>query len=188
MTKPLLYFCTLLLTLATFQACKRPEEIVTPPPPENENLTTLRLIAVNRADSTEVLTAQWQKLNPADTTPPDTSQAYLNLKNNANYNVNVYFIDASTTPADTINKEIQQRSNFHLICIKPDASLLLTVTRLDKDNNATPLELGLVNKFTTGNASNGRVEVTLYHQPNIKNGNCGIGSTDADVYFRVQVR
>jgi hypothetical protein len=42
--------------------------------------------------------------------------------------------------------------------------------------------------MSVGDSSSGRLHVTLHHQPNIKNGSCSLGSTDADVYFNVTIR
>ena len=63
----------------------------------------------------------------------------------------------------------------------------LTVERTDKDTNTPALEIGREDKFTTGDASSGSLNVQLRHQPNAKIGSCEPGSSDADVDFPVNI-
>lgn len=168
-------------------ACKKDEQNVAPPDPENEVITTVKLVATNNADLTDISTATWKDLTPADGNP-DTSNATLKLKKDAVYTVAVLFTDETKSPVGDITAEVIERSNYHLICYEPSAGLNLTVVRTDKDNNSPALELGQKARFTTGAASTGRLNVSLHHQPSGKNGiDCSIGSTDADVNFSVKV-
>ncbi len=174
--------------LTTWTACNKDEQTVAPPDPENEIITTVKLTAVNTANSADVVTAQWKDLTPTDGNP-DTSLAHLVLSKDAVYNVTVSFLDETKTPADDVSTEINERSNYHLICYEPASGLNLTVQRTDYDNNTPKLELGLHSDFTTGAASAGNLQVSLHHQPSGKNGtDCSIGSTDAEVNFSVDVQ
>jgi len=188
MKKTRIILLTTAITLTAFwSSCKKDEKAVAPPVPENEFLTTVELVVTNAANPSDVQTAKWEKLNPDDTTAPDLSHAFLNLKQNATYNVAVKFLDATQTPVADITGEIQDRANYHLICFGIASGLNLQATRTDHDNNTPPLEVGLQDVFTTGGASSGNLEVTLHHQPNVKNGDCAPGSIDADVNFTVTI-
>jgi hypothetical protein len=196
----------------TWSSCKKNETAVSPPSPENEFLTTIKLVATNEANASDVVTATWVDLTPDDTNPPDTSKAVLNLKPNAVYDVQVLFLDETQSPAGDITAELKERQNYHLIFFQPTpisaadnttginstnipgtASaatgpyLNLHVTRTDMDANTPPLPIGLTDKFSTGAASDGNLEVVLRHQPNAKNGTYEPGSTDADVNFRISI-
>ena len=69
----------------------------------------------------------------------------------------------------------------------PGSPLNLIVTRTDLDNNTPPLQIGLLDNFVTGAASNGILRVVLRHQPNAKNGTYDPGSTDLDVTYAVSI-
>lgn len=174
-------------TALLWTSCKKEEQNVAPPDPENEVITTVRIVATNNADITDTWTATWKDLTPSDGNP-DTTNATLKLKKDAVYTVSVLFLDETKTPAGDITAEVSERSNYHLICYEPSAGLNLSVVRTDKDNNSPALELGLKSRFTTGAVSSGKLNVALHHQPSGKNGtDCSIGSTDADVNFTVKI-
>lgn len=167
-----------------FHACKKDETAVSPPVPGNEFLTTVQLIVVNAADATDTKTVQVKQLPDQ---PIDYSKATLNLKANSTYNVSVKFLDETTTPAGDVTEDIYARRNYHLICFTVGGGANLTVVRTDLDTNTPALQVGLQDKFTTGAAGNGTLNVRLRHQPNAKNGDCDPGSSDADVDFTVNV-
>jgi len=176
------------LALIFWTSCNKDEQVVSTPDPENEFMTTVKLIAVNVNDPGDMDTASWVDLDPEGSAQPDLSNAFLNLKANATYNVQVQFWDESKTPAENITPEIKERQNYHLICFSPDGSLNLTVTKTDRDNNNPPLPVGLEDQFETGGASSGDLNVTLRHQPNVKDGTCAPGSTDANVDFQINIQ
>jgi hypothetical protein len=171
-----------------FDGCSKDEKTVSPPLPGNEFLTTVRLVATNVNDPSDVVTA-----SVTDTTliahPADSiNNPNMALKANASYTVSVLFLDETQKPVGNVTDDIYARRNYHLICFDVAPSLNLTVTRTDKDTNTPALEIGLQDKFVTGAAGNGVLNVQLRHQPNAKNGSCEPGSTDADVDFKVTIK
>ena len=150
----------------------------------NEPLTTVELLATNAADPTDTPSAKWIQLDPTGATPPDTSHATLSLRHNASYNVQVKVLDSSTDVSPTII----ERENYHLFCFDISMGLNLTVTRTDHDNNNPQLPIGLSDQFATGAVSIGSLDVTLRHQPNVKDGTCPPGSTDIEGYFSVKIQ
>ncbi|MCF8450102.1 MAG: hypothetical protein K9G49_09560 [Taibaiella sp.] len=174
-------------TMLVWNSCNKDEKNVAAPDPENEVITTVKLVATNTADAADVVTAQWKDLTPNDGNP-DLTQATLALKKDAVYNVEVKFLDETKSPAEDITEEVQERANYHLVCYAPASGLNVTVMRTDKDTNTPQMELGLKGKFTTGAASSGKLNISLHHQPSGKNGtDCGIGTTDVAVDFTVNV-
>ncbi len=179
-------YVAFLSTIALLAAACQPN--VDPPitPVESEYISTVEIVYQNISDATDKGVAKWADLDNNPTTPADTSIAVLNLKENAAYNLRILFLDQTKTPADTISKEVQARANFHLICITPINTTGLTATATDFDTNNPALPLGLKYRVSTDSTlSNGRIRLRLKHQPSGKNGDCELGSADADVRFRV---
>lgn len=176
------------LIMLAFYACKKDEKTVSPPLPGNEFLTSVRLVATNTADASDV-----QVATITDTTiiadPPDSiNHPTLNLKAGSTYNVSVLFLDETKNPVGNVTDDIYDRRNYHLICFDITGGANLTVQRTDQDTNNPPLPIGLQDTFTTGAASTGKLNVQLRHQPNAKNGSCDPGSSDADVDFNIVIQ
>lgn len=168
--------------------CKKEEQVVSPPLPGNEFVTTVKLELINNASNDTVI-AIWRDLTPEDSNPADTSLAVLNLKENSTYKATLYLLDETKTPAEDITEEIKERANYHQLFYFPSnnlgANLLVNVT--DSDTNSPPLPLGVTSNFITNSAASGKVNVILKHQPNVKNGTFAPGSTDIDVNFQVNI-
>lgn len=184
LTTTFMAFC---VVAVAFYACNKDEKTVSPPVPGNEFLTTVRLIATNTANASDV-----QVVTITDTSlvkhPADSiNNPNLKLKANSTYTVQVLFLDETTKPAGNITKDIYDRRNYHLICFTSSGTSL-SVARTDMDTNTPPLQLGLQDKFTTGAAGTGTLNVQLRHQPNAKTGDCAPGSTDADVTYKVTIQ
>lgn len=188
MKKLMRSFMTATVIMLVFDGCKKDEKTVSPPLPGNEFLTTVRLVATNTADASDV-----QVASVTDTTliahPADSINNHtLTLKANSVYTVSVLFLDETAKPAGNVTDDIYARRNYHLICFDVSGGANLTVARTDQDTNNPPLPIGLQDRFTTGAAGNGTLNVQLRHQPNAKNGSCDPGSSDADVDFTIVIK
>lgn len=174
------------ITSLAFYGCSKDEKTVAPPVPGNEFLTTVRLIATNANDPSDVQVASITDTtiiaHPADSINTPT----LNLKANSTYHVQVLFLDETTNPAGNVTEDIYDRRNYHLLCFDVTGAPL-NVTRTDLDTNNPPLPIGLQDDFRTGAASDGTLNVQLRHQPNAKNGDCAPGSSDADVTYNIHI-
>lgn len=180
---------SIILTSSLFIAgCKKEEQVVSPPLPGNEFVTTVKLVLINNASNDTVI-AIWRDLTPEDSNPADTSLAVLNLKENSTYKATIYLLDETKTPAEDITEEIKERANYHQLFYFPSSNLgsNLLVNITDSDTNSPPLPLGVTSNFTTISAASGKVNVILKHQPNVKNGTFAPGSTDIDVNFQVNI-
>jgi len=179
---------TATVIMLVFDGCSKDEKTVSPPLPGNEFLTTVRLVATNTADASDV-----QVASVTDTTliahPADSINNHtLNLKANSVYAVSVLFLDETAKPAGNVTDDIYDRRNYHLICFDISGGANLTVARTDQDTNNPSLPIGLQDRFTTGAVGNGTLNVQLRHQPNAKNGSCDPGSSDADVDFTIVIK
>jgi hypothetical protein len=168
-------------------SCNKPEA-TTSPAPGNEFLTTTMLIVTDTANPSFHDTAVWSKINPDDTSAPDTSRANLTLQANHTYQAYILILDSTQTPVANISDEIWERKNYHLFCFTTWDGLNLGVQRTDYDDNTPPLPVGLHDNLITGAAGSGRLEVELRHQPNAKNGDCAPGSTDLDVFYNITIQ
>ena len=218
-SKSRLFLGAALLTTLGLAGCNKDEEVVSPSV-ANEAITTMTLTATNAANASDTQTATWEQLLDAQGNPvatgPNVSQANLNLKPNATYNVTVGLLDKTQTPAFDVGAEIKDRANIHSFFFQPLPTtqplvipaptgadtyplpiptpvptgnpLNLTVNRTDLDTNTTPLPVGLTDQFMTGAASTGYLRVVLRHQPNVKNGTFAPGSTDFDAGFAVKIQ
>ncbi|WPQ60425.1 hypothetical protein SIO70_18935 [Chitinophaga sancti] len=187
--KKILITASLMVAFATLMnSCKKDETAVAPPVPGNEFLTTVGLKVTNANDATDVQYAYWTDTTLISNPPDSINTPVLNLKADNKYNVEVLFQDRTTTPIGDVTAEIKERENYHLICFTSSPSLNLTVVRTDKDTNTPALEVGLTDLFTTGAAGTGELNVQLRHQPNVKDGTCEPGSTDADVNFTINIQ
>ena len=179
---PILTFMSITMMLV-WHSCNKKEQSPSVPLPGNEPLTTLLIKVVNPNDSADTPTASWVQLDPTGTIAPNLSKDTLILKAGVAYNVSLHFLD-------TLNdntSEIQARENYHLVCFGVGSGLNLTCVQTDHDTNPKPLPIGLTDLFTAGSASSGSLEVTLHHQPNVKDGTCEPGSIDLDGTFTVKI-
>lgn len=171
-------------------SCKKEEQVVSPPVPGNEFMTTVKIRLENATNVNDTIWATWEDLAPDDLTPPDTSLAVLSIHTNTTYHATVHFYDATQSPATELTPEIIQRANYHSYWFFKTGAMTnhLAITPTDFDTNNPPLFLGLSDDFATdGTAASGRLEGVLRHQPNGKNGTFAPGSTDSDVFFTVNI-
>jgi hypothetical protein len=164
-------------------SCKKQEQIVAPPLPGNEALTTMVIRAVNVANPVDTITAMWQQLDLTGATPVNLRGDTLRLRPSTTYNVQISILDSNTD----LTNDIYRKGEYHILCFETSTNLNLSVARNDQDSNKTPLPIGLKDLFTTGLISNGNLNVTLRHQPNTKDGTCGPGSIDMNCNFYVEV-
>jgi hypothetical protein len=115
--------------------------------------------------------------------PSQFDSIYLDTQRT--YFMRILLLDESKTPTDTISNEVLDEANDHLFVFNVQG-LNLDVQTLDKDQNSLPL--GLYSRWITGSASIGKVNVTLKHQPGIKDGTATPGESDISLDFETQIR
>ena len=191
-----------------WSSCNKKAEYTAPIVPGNEPITTLRLIAQNINEPSDIDTGIWTQLN-TNGGPIDLSKAHLTLKANASYRVYVDLLDldypvSNDTPY-LVTPLIQARRNFHLVCFQADTAFFgnfavqtpawgtstaaaLNIYREDSDANTPVLAVGLIDSFVTGaDSSAGILDISLHHQPNVKNGTCPPGSIDIEAIDTIYI-
>jgi hypothetical protein len=110
---------------------------------------------------------------------------------NTTYTGTVVFLNELVNPIENITEEVVEEGVDHQVFYQAN-SLLGTFTYSDTDANGRPI--GVNFNYTSANASNGNLTVTLIHLPNktasgVSAGNIAnaAGSTDAEVVFPIVV-
>ena len=115
------------------------------------------------------------------------------LSPNILYKGSLELLDESGPTPENINTEIEEEDEAHQFFFKNENPLNITTTYDDLDGNQKPI--GLKTNVQTGNASTGKLKITLRHEPN-KNGanvaqgditNAG-GETDIEVEFDLTIQ
>ena len=173
---------------AVVASCAKTPPAIVSHPLSNEFLTTTILNLQNTSNANDKPTISYY-LDPNNpTAAPVITPATLNLTKNSTYTCKIVILDQTKTPVDTVSDVIKQRENIHLFVFFASTNLMLTDSITDRDTNIPPLPFGLQSQIKTGAASTGTLRVVLRHQPNVKNGTYGPGSTDLDVTYPVSIQ
>lgn len=105
----------------------------------------------------------------------------------ADINCFIHVYDRSKNPAEDITDEIMEEDKEHLFVFGVSGPAAPAIVYADADGNGAPL--GVRTKWTTGQAGQASVRVTLYHEPSDKGnpGNPG-GEVDVDITFPMIVQ
>lgn len=174
------------ITLLSIQSCKKDEdEVTTPAPPANESevITTLRITFTDSANTADVRTAEFRDPDGPGGVAYDRFDT-IRLDSNRTYFAEILLLDETASPVDTVSNEVLDEADEHLFCFTP-SGISASVTVTDRDGNNLPI--GLQSTWITTSAGSGTMNVTLHHQPGIKNGDCALGETDVEVLFVVEI-
>lgn len=148
---------------------------------EGELISKVVLTLTNDSNSNDTQIAIWSDIDGIggeDPILPDT----LRLKISDSYHGTLRFYTTHDNEFEDITYEIIEEADEHLICYIPNTLaqvVTMQIDRLDKDINN--LELGLETFWKGKMQDVGSVVISLMHQPDIKNGECGIGETDVEI-------
>ena len=173
------------ITLLVF-ACKKDKDLMPVPQPvtnDAEVITTLRLTFTDSANATDVRVATFSDPDGDGGNAPGIDSIYL--APNKTWLTTLILLNETVTPADSISNEVQEEAGDHIFCFTP-AGTTATVIITDLDANNKPL--GLQSKWKTGAAGTGTMQVTLKHQPGVKDGTCSPGETDIEVTFPIKIQ
>lgn len=177
MKAPILFFG---LACFIFYTCKKDNDPVEIPPQVNqeETITTLTIFL---KDSLGLKPDVWATFRDPDGSGPETFIRFdtITLAENTTYLAKLILLDETKLPVDTISQEILKEAQDHLFCFDP-MGISILISRTDSDGT---YGLGLKTTWRTGPAGVGDIKITLKHQPEIKNGTCGLGETDIELTF-----
>ena len=169
----------------SISACKKDKPL--PEPEENELITKVSLKFTNVANASDVATVTWSDPDGDGGVAPTIGT--LNLKANTAYTFEVSeVLNETASEADERNilNEIIEEADEHLWIYKPATGLNLVVVRTDKDANN--FQIGIKGTAAVGAASTGNLQVTLRHQPGVKDGSDTPGSTDFSAAIPVNIQ
>jgi len=167
-------------------SCKRDDDKPQKPQlPSNdmEVITTMTLTFTDISGMQPLTTATFRDPDGDGGNPP-TEFDTIFLQHNTTYNTSIVLLDETKIPADTISNEVFDESADHLFCFTTSGTDI-EIVRTDTDGI---YEVGLQSEWAVGLAGNGTVQVTLRHQPGIKDGTCAPGETDVEVSFKTVIQ
>jgi hypothetical protein len=184
----LIIFAFVIAAIST--GCKKDKETVPDPEePANETevMTTFKLVLVDSANTSNMVTAVFRDPD-GDGGKPAVQFDSIKLAPNKTYFASVLILDETKVPVDTISNEIEEEGDDHMFFYTP-TGVNETITLIDKDNHKpTPLPIGLKTRWKTGTASTGTTKIVLRHQPGVKNGTYAPGVTDIDISFHTIIK
>jgi hypothetical protein len=161
-------------------ACKPDNPI---DPNEEEVITKVQLTFTDVANSSNTSTASFSDPDGPGGNGP-TQFDTIRLDSGTVYNAVIALYDESD-PGDihNITTEVQEEATEHIFCYTP-TGVSVVITRTDSDGSHP---IGITSQWQAVSPGGGTVRVELRHQPDLKDGSCTPGSTDAQVDFRLEI-
>jgi len=182
MKKQFLTFSILFGFIAIFSACHDDHDHDDHKHNEEEMINQVQL-NLNSDGSTQIV--KWvDEDGDGGNNPilPDT--LYLNL--DSSYSVLLEFSHVHDGKTESINPEIKDESNDHLVCFTNSVGGAIQIMIDDRDANG--LSLGLQSTWKGIKSTTSMMKIALKHQPGIKNGQCDLGETDVEVEFPIVIK
>ena len=115
-----------LACIAALGSCKKDEDLVTVPPPienEGEVITTMTLLFTDAAGVQPDVTATFRDPDGDGGLNYDIFDT-IRLMNNTVYNTSIILLNETESPADTISNEVLEEDDEHLFCLTPSLANL----------------------------------------------------------------
>ncbi|WP_338815557.1 hypothetical protein V9L05_23565 (plasmid) [Bernardetia sp. Wsw4-3y2] len=178
----ILFFSSLVL----FSSCKDDEDPVIP---NEEELITTFTYTLTPENGGNAVVLSFKDLDGEGGTAPTITGGTLAA--NTVYNGSIDLLNEIESPAESITAEIEEENDEHQFFFATTGGLNATVAYADTDGTNP---VGLKTKVTTGEVSQGKLRITLRHEPTktasgVSDGditNAG-GETDIEVEFDVTV-
>lgn len=185
--KQYLFFIGLCLAMFSFSSCEddNPE-----PPQEPELITTLTLTMTPQGGG-DAIVFRFQDLDGDGGMDPIVENNTLTA--NTTYDATIELLNESVSPVENITNEVRTEGAEHQFFFAATEGFNITYGYGDSDSNGNPI--GLILVFNTGEASSGKLQVTLRHEPNksasgVSDGNIANagGETDIEVAFDIDIQ
>jgi hypothetical protein len=177
-----------LATSLVLTACKKSDDNVPAPTPDNEEelITTVRWIAYS--GTTPIDTAFFRDLDGDGGNAPVIQGIVLDA--DSAYVMKVEILDESKNPVVDVTEEIEEEADEHQFFYTFENLGASSYTYTDADSRGVPI--GLEGTLITGAVSTGNVTIILKHQPDLKpasgNGDVSLGETDIEVEIPVTIQ
>ncbi len=169
-----------------FSACKKSKNNPVENPPvqnEGELITTLVLRFEDTLGIEPIKEFEFRDLDGVGGANPSKYDT-IRLMVNSTYKVGVFVYNEAASPSIDLTNEIKSEGKDHLFCFDYN-STILEILKTDSDGS---YPIGLESLWTSKQTNIDQVKVSLKHQPGIKNGDCGIGETDLELTFRIEIQ
>lgn len=188
-------------SLSLLASCSKDEDEknATTPPPVNaqEQITTVILKGYdhdNPNDVSKQFSVKWEDLDGDGGVAPTIDS--LVLDTGVEYHVHVLVLDKTKSPVDTVSNEILREANVHQFFYTPSASLssIISIDRLDFDNNTPPLPLGMEFHLNTQTSAPvalpviGKLGVVLSHYDGVPKVTTRSAESDIDIEIPVRLK
>lgn len=155
-----------------------------------EEVITKITVTLNTAGGTPVVLG-WSDTNLNSIVDPAEITSSGALLASKAYTATIELLNESADPVINVSDEVREEGEDHIFCFTA-TNVNIAFSGFSTDANGQ--QLGLTSTWTTGAASTGTVTIKLWHQPGFKTGSCplpgdpGIGETDVDIDFNVQIQ
>jgi hypothetical protein len=180
-------FSTIVLATILFgiTSCKKDKDNPETPQPivnEEEIITTCKIVFTDISGNLSDTIAIYRDTDGDGGNGPVQFDTIF-LKASTEYTTEIILLNETVSPADSISNEVREEGHEHLFCFDV-VGAEVSIIRTDSDGT---FDIGLLSMWTTTNASEGSVTVTLKHQPGVKDGTCEPGDTDIEIAFPVVI-
>lgn len=185
MTKMAVYSClSVILITGSLTGCSDDPEST-----NEEEVITKITVTLTPEEGTPV-TLSWIDTNLNSVVEPTEITSSGALMAAEAYVTTIELLNESADPDINVSEEVEEEAEDHIFCFEA-TDVNITFSGFDVDSNGQ--QLGLTSTWTTGDASEGTVNIKLWHQPGFKTGSCplsgdpAIGETDIDITFNVEI-
>lgn len=189
MTKKTRIICTFFVLLFAFSCKKEPSTPIN----ESELITTLKLTLIDSAAPVSSYTFIWKDIDGEGGTNPSIDSVLIPA--GKTYFASLLLLDERDASAiDTTSNEIEEENTVHQFFYKSTPTdVISNFNYLTFDDNGKPLGTEFKCK-TKATVSNGKLKITLRHQPNKDGANVAnnditnaAGETDLETEFPVRL-
>lgn len=212
-----LSMCTIMFTLlsASCNKNKNKPAVENPLPPANEQevVTTFKITFTDSSTGGQAVYfykdpdgdgGQAGFYGPGITSSSSQNDSVMLFQNNKTYYANIVLLDETKNPVDSISNEVVNEGENHMFFYNNGANTILNsgtpytvklqnsgiqISYLDLDNGNPKRNIGLKTRWRTYSSVSNKqfLNVTLRHQPNVKDGTFAPGETDVSINFKYQV-
>ena len=132
------------------------------------------------------------------------SDSVIQLSANSTYFASIHLLDETKSPVDTISKEVKEEGADHMFFYEGGSNSIVymgnpytvilvdngvKITYTDLDDGTPQLGIGLTTRWRSASSSTVKLplNITLKHQPDVKDGTFPPGETDITVDFKLIV-
>lgn len=175
-------FITIFTAILALSSCKKDDEIITPPPVNEEELITK--VELTFTDEVSGETYVWMQSDPDGDGGNPPIQSVDTLPANASFSMEVRLFNETENPVEEITVEIEEEDEEHQLFFELNDGASMSIQYSDADGNGYPI--GLSNSVSTGDSETVQLTVILRHNPEksadgVSEGNIDNAGGDTDV-------